>query len=477
MKPQIRTNADKVGVEVFVRMPDVDGYPRTFLTEDINAAASNADTLDGSFLTLNDYIMIGKLGTPGCEIIQVTSVTSGVQINFTGTTTFAHSQGEPVTYIPFNKVRIEESTDNGSSYSSISAANVTVKVNNPEHYYNRTSGSGSYYYRARFENTTTGLFSAYSDAVAGSGYEDNTVYAVKRRAVEACGMKMQDLYDPDGKVTDAYLNESLTEVRRKVHKAPGQKGRWEFRQEFEYNLGPAVAGTNRIALPTDMEDRNTMKNLLSVRIGGHRAALNPVSKRRWNELQQGIAHTTLAVAISDTAAPTITLTDSGDFEEGGSIKIATSGTEDSIDYTANNETTNVLSGVTNISITHAISTDVWQGTGLNSLPQFYTVFDGYLYFEVPIGTDYHGENIFIDYYRRETEVDSDADELDEPDYGMYVPYLKWKIRQKRDEGVSEDKDRDYTEYSNALMTMLSSEVSDQELQIIPQVPNSAEYVE
>ena len=113
-----------------------------------------------------------------------------------------------------------------------------------------------------------------------------------------------------------------------------------------------------------------------------------------------VAHTTLngAVLTSDTS---ITLTDSGDFDESGSIYIAaaaTTGVLDTVAYTANAEATNIISGVTGIQTAgHATLIDVWQGVTFG-FPTFFTVNDGYIYFDVPFEDSLAGENIYMDYY-------------------------------------------------------------------------------
>lgn len=470
MKPQLRTQRGNIGNEIFIRVPDFSMYPSTILTADANSGVSSYTTKDSSFLSSNDYIISGIPGTPATEINQVNSVSSGTTISLVSSTSFPHNQTTRITYIPFNQVRIEKSTDAGSTYSTVTTVN--LKVNNPEHYYNDTTGSENDYYRIRFVNSNNSTSSDPSDGVIATGYADNTVFAIKKRAVESSGMKLSDIYAPDAIITDSFLNEALFELRRVAHRysSENEKGqkRWSFRQVYDYRLGSVSSGTNRIALPATMDNTNVMKNLYQVRIGD-RMPIYPVSKERWNQLQVNRRHTTLASAITSTSDVTVTLTNSGDFDDSGSISIIESGTQDDISYTSNTEGTGVLSGVTGIDATHSSDIDVWQNPSFG-LPTYYTVFGGYIYFDCPFASDYEAEGIYIDFYKYVPAVDSDSDELDEIDYDMFVPGLKAKIRQARNNGVQSsvnENDPDWREFNNRISQMAGSDTIDRDIIFIP----------
>lgn len=58
-------------------------------------------------------------------------------------------------------------------------------------------------YKVRFYNSTTELYSSYSDAVVASGFADNSVYSIKKRALQQIGETINE------KITDEFLNECL----------------------------------------------------------------------------------------------------------------------------------------------------------------------------------------------------------------------------------------------------------------------------
>ncbi len=469
-KPRLRTERGAIGTDVFILLPDLTGYPKVNMSDNASSGDSSVDTQDGATFSQNEYVVIGKIGEAKTEIAQVSSITNSETINFVGTLTFDHDSGTDVTFIPFNQVRIQSAAS--TSFSILTT--VTIELQNPEHHYQDSTGLATDTYRVLFVNSTSGLTSDDSDELLATGYGDDTVFSVKKRAIEAMGLTLSQVYSGtaiDGKVNDRFLNDSLFELRRDVHESAK---RWIFREEYDKIVGAAVAGTNSFTLPSDLQDRNSASNIYGLKIGSNNFNLKPAPKQFWDQRQINMVHNDLGVAITDTAASSITLTDSGDFADSGSISIVTGGTVDTIDYTANNRTTNVLSGVTGITATHVINRDVWQNAQFGR-PDFYSVWEGEAHLEVPLKADMEGENITMDYYKTITPIDSDADTFDEPEYDMFTYGLKWKIKQARDEGLVANEDPDFLTYQRKLNKMIAKERADRPIMFIPDVPISEHF--
>ena len=195
-------------------------------------------------------------------------------------------------------------------------------------------------------------------------------------------------------------------------------------------------------------------------------------KVRFNQNYRNIAHTTLNGAIT-SGSTSIILTDSGDFDESGNVYIAGEDTNDAVDtvaYTSNNEATNTLGGVTGIvSAGHSDGTDVWQDATFG-FPTFYTVIDGYIYFDVPFEDDLAGEHIYMDYYGTLVAYDSDADSLDEPEYDMFVSYLKYKIKYRKANGSIDPKsDADYLEWISRKDNLIIKDLLGQYIFLYPDI--------
>ena len=182
---------------------------------------------------------------------------------------------------------------------------------------------------------------------------------------------------------------------------------------------------------------------------------------------------TQAYAVGDN---TLFLDSSRDFKISGSVTCGTF----AIEYAAND----ISNGTLRISTAGGSSaingTDVWQNAALG-LPQYFTVMrlesagTSYIVFERPVEQTYQGQNIYADYYRTLVAYDSDADTLDEPDYDMYVNYLAWRIKKKKNSGLIGIEDSDYLEWQRRKSVLLSNEIEGQSIRFQPDMPGWEAY--
>lgn len=455
---------EQIGIELFFKAPEIQDNEKTFLSADEASGQTTLSVISGRNFSANDYVVIGNFGQEDCEIRLVSSAANATIT--TDSLVYDHPRGTKVQFIPFNQIVPERSTDSGSNYSALSAIN--IRSDATETYLQRPSDSSTDYYRFRFYNSTSGNYSQYSDGIVATGYADNSVYSIKQRALRQMGEKIGDV------ITDEFLNEVLWEGRRELDKDP-RVLRWSFRVKYDQDVGNAIPGTYTLTLPTDLRDRKTHKNILSLRFGKDNYPIDYIDKNKMNQNYRNVAHTTLngALLTSDTS---ITLTSSGDFDESGTIDIAASavsGTIDNVSYTSNNESTNIISGVTGIQAAgHSTGRDVWQNATFG-MPTEYTV-DGnnnQLIFNVPIKDDYAGENFWMDYYTDLTAYDSDGDTLDEPDYDAFVSWLKWKIKYLKANGkINPKEDSDFMDWERRKESMILKEMTDQHVYLEPDLP-------
>lgn len=456
MKPQIRTNDTNVGVEVYVRNPDLRNLESTSLSADAAAVASTFTVRRGTGFSTGQYITVDyKMEIS--EILRLHTVTSptATVLTLASTSAYAHTQDTAVQFIPYNQVEIGTSSDN---VTWAVAATVDIQPDKDETVYLHAAGTSATYYRFRFKNSSDTTYSQYSDSVLGSGYTDNTVYEIKRRALELANEKIGE------NITDEFLNRMLWQARRGVHNI---LKRWEFRQQYLYDTGAASTGQYSVTTPTDLQDRNTAKNIRNLHIGVQENMI-PISKREWDEEMRGIAHTTVSTQLS-VGATSAVLTDVGDFEDSGSFKVE----GDTVTYTGRNTSTNTLTGIPasgtgSITATHAVGKDVWQGTDF-SLPTQFTVFENTIYFNRPISSDYANQNIWMDYYKTLVEYDSDADQLDEPQYDMYVHFLIFVMKKRKNRGEIKLDDDDFVSWRAGLANLIKNEVSMQKLKLYPNI--------
>src|SRR3990167_1503511 len=448
------------GNQVLVDLPDLSKYEKTYLSADEASGQTALSVISGQNFAANEYVVIGEPGTQTAEL-RLISTASSSAINVSAVTTFAHNRGTVVRFIPFNQIEI--STDTAADFSGASVlATIDLRVDAFQTFYEHTTGGATTYYRVRFSHAKGARFSSYSEGPLATGYASNTPYSIKKRALEGLGEKL------GGKITNEFLDEALLEGRRILDQDP-RVLRWSFRTKFDTDIGTIIPGQWKVSAPSDLRDENTNKNLLAVRIGRRNDPLDYQDRVRFNQNYVNVAHTTLngSIITTDTS---ITLTSSGDFDNSGTFQIA--GTSighvvDNVAYTANTESTNVLSGVTGIVANKASGTDAWQGANFG-FPTAYTIHDGVIYFDVPFEDDLDGENIYADYYQELQEHDSDADSLDEPFSDLYVPYLRWRIKYLKANGkIKKDGDTDWKEWEDGKESVIVQELGNQDIYLIP----------
>lgn len=409
----------------------------TFLTSDLASANSLLTVQSIVGYATDQPLCIGEIGEESTEIVQTHASTdpTGTTITLSAGTTFDHSRGTKVYLVNWNQVEISWAETKTGAKTVL--ATIAIQSDQEETIYEDKAKTSGYYW-VRFKNSIETTYSDYSDAITYSGYAANTVFSIKKRALDDLGEKI------DGEmISDTWLNTTLWEGRRELDNDQSI-GKWSFRFKRNANIGSIIPGTYQQSVPSDLRMPNTSENILSLRIGESQYPLQYQDTNRFNVNYAGVKHTTLDGSVV-TADTSITLSDSGDFDESGNISVAAVSVITEVDivaYTANAEETNVISGVTGIQTAgHATGTDVWQNVTFG-LPVTYTI-DGEnkkIEFSVPFGDDYAGENIYMDYYATLPVYDSDSDVLDEPQYDLFVDFLKWRIKYKKSNGTLNPKE-------------------------------------
>ena len=456
MLPRIKIKyGETIGVEVFIPFPDIQDSKKTFLSDDMSAGTS-VSVDSGADFSANDYGIIGLNGVEKSEIVKVSSATAST-ITLSSTSSFAHNRGDAITFIPYNQIKIERSTD-GTSYSAL--ATVDIRADATETYYIDTTGESTYYYRAKFYNSTSALSSQISDVVIATGLAYNTVGAIKARALDQMDERI------GGIITDSFLNESLWEARREVDNL---RKRWSWRTAFNNDIGNIVEGQYSISSPSTLRNPDSPQNILGLRIGNRGRDINYIDKQNFDRWYEGIYHTTVATQPS-VGQTTLVLTNVRDLDSSGSVEVGV----DTITYTSKSNSTNTLSGVPasstgSITVAHAVGVDAWQNVSYGE-PTEYTIYENTLFFNVPFSSDFEGVNAFMDFYRTIVDYDSDSDTLDEPQVDMYVAYLKYKIKYKKKKGdIDRDTDPDYKDYLTKIGELVKNEVLSQDVRFVPDI--------
>jgi len=432
---------------------------KTYLTADSVAAGTTLTVQSILGFAINQVLCLGDISEEDCELVQTHGSSAPANSIITLTSSamvFAHPQDTKVYILDYDQIEISHATTTTGSKSIL--ATINIQPDQKETIYNESAQTSGYYF-TRLKNSINTTYSSYSDPIPYAGYTDSTVYRIKERALNSVGEEIGDV------ITHTFLDECLWQARREFHDSPGKR---PFRAIYNYNAGTTYAGQFRLECPTDLDDQFSGVNIFGVRIGKEQN-MSYYDKKEWDRDYEGHAWTTLSSAYG-TADTTISLTNSKDFPSSGSIKIQ----EDTIEYSVNDVVNGSLMIDTAGGSAHSSGALVWDNGMGYGLPIYFTAFrdtDGtsYIAFDLPISDTYKDRNIFLDYYRGVSSKDSDADELDEPEYDMYVHYLAWRIKKKKNQGIQAIDDPDYQLWLAKKEQALKNEKTGQKIRMTPNI--------
>lgn len=435
--------------------------PATYLTAAAAAAATTITVRDNAGFSNSiggDLLLIGNFGDERTEIKEVDgAITAGTSLTTT-TLTYAHPINTPVRKVLFDQIEVYGNSTASSSGSTLIAA-INIDLSAPYTEYVVSGTTYAFYGVRGIRSTATAIQGGYSDFIAAAGFDTDTVGFIIKQAFDAVGEEVRS----DGKFSRQWAYDQIflgeQDVARELKK-------WSWLQEFEYDAGNVTLGVNTLTLPTDISDKNTPKVILGVRLGKD-VNLDYISKTEYEYLFQNVAKTTVATTYT-SAATSIVLTDSNDFDDSGAINVYTNSTIDSVSYTTNTRSTDTLSVVTNNDEGGTAADPVWQGEP-QGRPSRYTVFEGVLYFDTVPDTTANlvGQNIWLDYYKKVTRVNSDGDSITVPDPLCIQFWLEAMIKKTKEGGKLDANEHSWIEYQRRKQRLVNNEVSGQNTNLIP----------
>lgn len=397
------------------------GNPSTFFTTDTASGVSAITVKNiGGFL-INQILLIGGFGNEGSEIINTSAVTSpsGSTITLASATVFPHSADTNVSVLNFDQVEFSTATTTTGVKSVL--ATVTILPGTDTTTYDDASGSTGYYF-SRYKNSITGAFSGYSAPIPVQGYSITTARSIIDNALSAINQFTTDT------LSDVFFFNELNNFQYEVLR---ELKRWSWMQSFNTIIGQSATGTWRVAVPTDLDDQNTSRDIYNFKLGNN-YDMTWVDKEKWDSIIQGVSNSTLAAPILLNDA-TVTLTNSGDFPDGGVLYIGA----DTYGYTTNDRTTNIITLTDLAATTAPVDSDVFVGAALG-LPTYWTTYGGYLYHYPVTASEYTQRNYYLDYYMSLTRIISDADSIVVPDAVAAQYYLEWKALKRLANGMEDD---------------------------------------
>lgn len=236
---------------------------KTYLTAPVAVAgttltvmAVNADVGSDSTWTDNTYLILGEIGSPTAEILQMAATASdGTSLTIdqsgSGGCRFAHSIGEPVYRLDFNQVEFSRSATDSVSGVSVLATQLIQPDDEYTRYEDTTNTTG--YGFVRFKNATTGAFSSYSDGVnyeasgEKSSQDPRTLWQLRRKV-----RKLLD-EEKDSKLTDADIDAAINDKQRDI----AHQRLWSF---FEVTRSLSIVA-NQLSydVPTTVQKVHSVK--------------------------------------------------------------------------------------------------------------------------------------------------------------------------------------------------------------------------
>ena len=405
-------------------------------------------------------ILIGSFGDEQAEIKEVDgAITAGTSLTVTAVT-FAHPINTPVRKIIFDQIEVYGNSTATSTGATL-IATINIDVSSPYTEYVVSGTTYAFYGVRGIRSTATTYSGAYSDFIAAAGFDTITVGFIIKQAFDAVGeiVRSDGLFSKQWAYDQIFLGE---------HDVSKELKRWSWLQEFEYDAGNITLGMQSFTLPTNMSDRNTPKAILGMRIGKD-TNLTYISKSEYEYLFQNVAYTTVATTYA-SGATSIVLTDSRDFDDSGSFNVYTGTTIDDISYTTNTRSTNTISGVTDNDSGGTAVDPVWQGEP-QGRPSRYTIFEGSAYFDTVPDTTANlvGQNIWLDYYKKVTRVNTDGDEITVPDQLCIQYWLEAMIKKHKAGGKLAQDDSSWLEYLRRKQRLINNEVSGQYTTLVPSI--------
>src|SRR3990167_9543611 len=445
------------GRTIRVAHPTLPGGPKSFLSASVSALGTTLTLQDNSGFSNSEWIRLGKPGTERSEAVRINgAVTRGTSLTTTACV-FDHPTGTEVEYIHMDQWRVY---GNNSSSGAILLPNATINVrwDQEETRWTNTGTEYAYYLVVGYDSNAAAALDVYSDGVSRTaGWTENTVGALVESALKAAKAER------GGRLDDSFFIREINDCARYI---TGKLKRFSFLQVFDYVVGTCLQGSYSFTLPSDIEDKNSNKSILGVRVG-LKDNLTYQDKREWEKRLYNVAYTQVTTQAT-SGQTTLEIDNSYDFDDSGSVDIFVSGTKYTVTYTGvtRSATAGVLTGVPasgtgSISVTVTVDTHVWQDQTEGS-PAYFTVYDGSVYTWPLADSSNDKTNLWLDYYSSRTAVNSYADTIDGQRYDLFKHFLVWKIRSLNNgDGELNLKDGDYLFFREILDDMIRREVSGQ----------------
>ena len=411
----------------------------------------------------NQILLIESLGSETAEIVTVNgnpTVNGGAVLD--SVLVRSHPVGAKVYILDYDQIELKRGTTTVAASATaltttLGSGLVAIQPDTKVQVYNETEFTSGYYF-ARYKNSISGAFSSYTDALAYGGWDENTVGYMIERALRDLGETISQ------KVT---RNDCYEWINTCLKLIQGKLKRWPEHYAYNAIVGQLQRGDHTTAMPSDAYDTETNKSIIALRVGDGEN-LRYLSPGDFDAEMADVKYTQVTTQAT-SGQTTLEIDNSYDFADSGTVSVYISNTKYDITYTGvtRSSTAGILTGIPSsgdgsISVTIPVDTWVWQDE-VEGIPLYFTVRNGTLETWPLADAANDNSNIYADYAKVATSVDSEGDTVDFQRYDMVQSYLTWRIKMKvRNNGSLNLEDGYYLMYkekmNDAIRTLPSNNV-------------------
>lgn len=257
--------------------PNLSGE-RTALSLEVQAASQTISVDSNQGYSVNDYVVVGNLGSEACEMLKITSVSGANTISFApASTTLYHAARSAVTKLFGDKIRIYRAPDvNGlppldASFTAVTI--ISIDPDQPSTIYNDASISSSYWYKFVYYNSTTLLETSLSGSSASRGTSDGnycTVQDIRRvsgisserwvndQAMAGYRLRAQEIVN--GELKSLYIVPFSTPINPLISSITERLSAWLALTDQVTAFGPSSAAKAKTLHDEAMSDLASIKN-------------------------------------------------------------------------------------------------------------------------------------------------------------------------------------------------------------------------
>ena len=340
---------------------------------------------DYSGLANNDHLILGSYGQEKSELVQIYDGAINTDIDLTAAVIYAHPANTIVQKSLWNEYSLESATSETGSFSVLGTG--VIQPDEEYTYYNDSAGVSTTWYKVRYYNDYSAIYSDYSDAVQAIGYKDNSRGRLRELAKSMFGDKYEKW------CTDDDWNNFFYQTEQEVFTA---RKKWSFLQSetsFELSEGKSIYALSDF-VPTLKENSESYIDDVWVE---DEDSLIYNDRKEFDSLLIGAKWTKLTDAMI-AAATTAAVVDADMLDTTGTVYI----NGDEIDLVSVSGTTLTVS---NVSAAHSAGDEVWMVGELDE-PTDRTVWGGNLMINPAPDTAYV---IHIAHQKDGTVMDEDND--------------------------------------------------------------------